>query len=88
MSKTLTAPGDCPKCELGGFTQPSDLAAHLIDQHDVSGSAALDAARRNFTPAKETSMTCKNCGGDHRSDNTICPKHGGTKAGGGGQRGH
>ena len=27
---------------------------------------------------------CKNCGGDHRSDNKICPKHGGTKDGVGG----
>ena len=27
---------------------------------------------------------CKNCGGDHRSDNKLCPKHGGTNDGGGG----
>ena len=45
MSLTLTAPGDCPKCEAEGFENPGALAAHLIDAHDMAGIAALATAR-------------------------------------------
>jgi len=90
----------CPRqCGSEGFENPAALAAHLIDAHDMAGSAALATAREvaglsrayrppkpvlpNVSTTKEAPMTCKICGGDHRSDNKICPKHGGTKDGGG-----
>src|SRR3990172_5378918 len=90
----------CPRqCGSEGFENPGALAAHLIDAHDMAGSAALATAREvaglsrayrppkpvlpNVSTTKEAPMTCKICGGDHRSDNKICPKHGGTKDGGG-----
>ena len=97
MSAPVTAPGACPKCTAHGFANPGALAAHLIDAHDMTGLAALAMARQtaggvragipaNPIPAKETPMkACKNCGGDHRSDNKLCPKHGGTNDGGGGR---
>src|SRR3990172_6098356 len=86
----------CPRqCGSEGFENPGALAAHLIDAHDMAGSAALATAREvaglsrayrppkpvlpNVSTTKEAPMTCKICGGDHRSDNKICPKHGGTK---------
>lgn len=46
MTAILTAPGDCPKCASTGFPNPGELAAHLIDAHDMTGSAALALARQ------------------------------------------
>ena len=103
MSETVACPR--PNCEQNGFANPGELAAHLITDHLMAGSAALLLARQTAgevrapvpatpippqpIPAAPTRtearpMTCKNCGGDHRSDNAICPKRAGTKAGGGG----
>ena len=67
MTATLTAPGDCPKCEARGFANPGELAAHLIDAHDMAGLAALAMARQaagevrqapqsGSTNGKETNM--------------------------------
>lgn len=61
MTATLTATGDCPKCEQGDFAAPSDLAAHLIDQHNCSGVEALRIARPRdaHVPTKEESSMAR-----------------------------
>jgi hypothetical protein len=59
MTLTMTALGDCPSCETGGFTQVSDLAAHLIEQHELGGGAALARARLLFTRPQEAPMAQK-----------------------------
>ena len=66
------------------------LAAHLIEAHAMAGGEAMVLARttasrgpgatiERISPLspKETPMVCKNCGGDHRSDNKVCPKKNG-----------
>ena len=78
----------CPKPSCADneeeFANPGALAAHLIDAHGMAGIAAL-AMARSTVPHEETPMKpCKNCGGDHRSDNKLCPENDGTKRGGGG----
>lgn len=94
MSATLTAPGDCPKCEASGFANPSELAAHLIDAHDMAGLAALAMARQaagaapsSSTNGKETGMasnskervTCRACGAKgHTARSRECPHRGST----------
>ena len=84
MTALLTATGDCPKCEASGFANPGELAAHLIDAHDMAGLAALAMARQAAGAAPSSSTNGKETGMASNSTENVkktcgaCGAHGHT----------